>query len=44
VWVKFGAFAPKWGGFISVCLILALWLSGVINFGAFVCDVIIVEM
>jgi len=43
VWVKFGTFAPKWGGFILVCLIVALWLSGVINFGTFVCDVIMLR-
>jgi len=43
VWVKFGAFAPKWGGFILVCSILALWFSGVIIFGAFVCDIIMLR-
>jgi len=43
VWLKFGAFAPKWGGFILVCLILALWLSDVIRFGALVYDVIMLR-
>jgi len=43
VWVKFGAFAPKWGGIILVRLILALWLLDVSKSCAFVYDVIMLK-